>query len=126
MCGLMRIIRRRKTGEMREPQNGLDIVELVLRCEESFEIELEDWRLGQMRTVGDLYELICQQLDLPFGPQEPRPAKRPPIPLVIPPRGGWNRDTVWAKVVQICVDQLQIEPEEVIYSADFLKDLGVD
>jgi hypothetical protein len=54
---------------------GLDIVELVIECEEAFHIKLEDWRLGQMRTVGDLYELICEQLGLPFGPQEARPSK---------------------------------------------------
>jgi hypothetical protein len=105
---------------------GLDIVELVIRCEEAFKIELEDWRLGQMRTVGDLYELICEQLGLRFGPQEPSPTKTPPIPLVNIPLEGWNRETVWAKVVQICVDQLQVKPEEVVYFADFGEDLKAD
>ena len=75
---------------------GLDIVELVIKCEEVFKIELEDWRLEQMRTVGDLYELTCQQLELPFGPEEPRPTNMPPIPLVDVPPEGWNRETVWS------------------------------
>jgi acyl carrier protein len=52
---------------------GLDTVELVLRCEEEFHIQLEDWKLGQMRTAGDLFELICEQLQLPFGSHEPTP-----------------------------------------------------
>ncbi|HWW23200.1 MAG TPA: hypothetical protein VNY78_04815 [Edaphobacter sp.] len=105
---------------------GLDIVELVLRCEETFEIELEDWRLGQMRTVGDLYELICEQLGVPSGSLQPRPANRAAIPLAITPPEGWNRDTVWAKVVQMVVDQLQVGSEEVVYSADFGEDLKAD
>jgi len=105
---------------------GLDVVELVISCEEAFKIELEDWRLGQMRTVGDLYELICEQLKLPFGPQELRPTTTPPIPLVAVPPEGWNRETVWSKVVQICVDQLQVKPEEVAYFADFGEDLKAD
>jgi acyl carrier protein len=104
---------------------GLDIVELVIRCEETFKIELENWRLEQMRTVGDLYELICEQL-IPFGPQEPRPTNTSPAPLVAVPREGWNRETLWSKVVQICVDQLQVDPEDVVYYASFIDDLGAD
>ena len=105
---------------------GLDIVELVIRCEETFEIELEDWRLEQMHTVGDLYELICERLGLPFGPQQVRPVNGTIIPLATTPPGGWNRNTVWAKVVHVIVDQLQVEPAEVIYSANFVNDLGAD
>jgi hypothetical protein len=105
---------------------GLDVVELTMRCEETFHVELEDWRLGQMRTVGDLFELICEQLGLPFGPQEPRPTVPPQIPLGDVPSESWNRDTVWRKVVEICVDQLQVAPEEVVYFADFGEDLKAD
>jgi len=45
---------------------GLDVVELVMECERKFDISLEDWKLERMRTVGDLFELICEQLKLPF------------------------------------------------------------
>ncbi len=82
---------------------GLDVVEIVLQCEETFEIKLEDWRLEQMHTVGDLFELSCQQLGLPFGPQEPRPTTRAFIPLAISsqsPPEGWNRQSVWRRSLQ--------------------------
>ena len=46
---------------------GLDIVEVVMRCEETFDVRLEPIRLEQMRTVGDLFELVCEQLNLPGG-----------------------------------------------------------
>jgi hypothetical protein len=45
----------------------LDIVEVVMRCEEIFDVRLEPIRLDQMRTVGDLFELVCEQLNLPGG-----------------------------------------------------------
>jgi hypothetical protein len=50
---------------------GLDTVELMMRCEEVFEVSLEDWRLEHVRTVGDLYGLVCEQLQLA---PEPDPA----------------------------------------------------
>ena len=43
---------------------GLDTVELVMRCEEVFAIDLPDHKLSHIRTVGDLYVLICDELKL--------------------------------------------------------------
>ena len=91
---------------------GLDVVELVMQCEESFDVKLETDRLESMRTVGDLFELIRQQLNLPPASDAPRPASRMFIPTASPPK-QWTGDAVWFKLVQICVDQLQVEPEEV-------------
>ena len=68
---------------------GLDVVDIVLEAEESFDIDLEDWKLGQMRTVGDLFELVCEQLQLPFGNDAPRPTVVS-IPLSIAPAGDWR------------------------------------
>ena len=104
---------------------GLDVVELVMRCEESFDVKLETDRLESMRTVGDLFELIRERLNLPPASDAPRPASRMFIPVASPPE-QWTRDGVWFKLVQICVDQLQVEPEEVTYSATFVDDLGAD
>ena len=105
---------------------GLDVVELVLRCEEDFDVALENDRLEQVQTVGDLLELICEKLQLPSGSDEPRPAERIWIPRSAVPKDGWSRDTVWFKLVAICVDQLQVEPEEIKYFSSFLNDLGAD
>ena len=105
---------------------GLDIVEIVLRCEEEFDVQLEDWRLGQMRTVGDLFELICEQLKLQFGKDAPFPKTDISDPGLLSPVGDWTRDTVWSKVVSICVDQQQVDVSEVRYDSKFLEDLGVD
>jgi len=42
---------------------GLDVVELVLRVEETFGIDLPDDELQSVRTVGDLYQLVLSKLD---------------------------------------------------------------
>jgi len=105
---------------------GLDIVELVLECEKEFDVKLEDWRLERMKTVGDLFELICEQLQLPWGPDVPRPVGRTLMPRLGMSKEAWDRDAVWAKLVQIVTDQLQVGADEVRYFASFQNDLGAD
>jgi len=41
---------------------GLDTVEIVMRIEEEFAIDLPDAELEQVRTVGDLHELVLSKL----------------------------------------------------------------
>lgn len=50
---------------------GLDAVEIVPRCEELFSITLADDETAAVRTVDDLYRLICT---------ERNPTPRPPSP----------------------------------------------
>lgn len=42
---------------------GLDSVELVLRIEEEFSIELPDGEIMDTRTVGDLYRVVLSKLE---------------------------------------------------------------
>jgi acyl carrier protein len=42
---------------------GLDTVEIVLRIEETFGVDLPDDELGSVSTVGDLYKLLLSRLD---------------------------------------------------------------
>jgi hypothetical protein len=105
---------------------GLDIVEIVVECEKVFGVPLDDRELEQMRTVGELYELICEQLKLAFGPDAPRPREAEPFPRTTPPFDGWTRDTVWSKLVAICVDQLQVHRDDVLYRTNFVDDLGAN
>jgi acyl carrier protein len=105
---------------------GLDIVEVVMRCEENFNVPLEPARLEQMRTVGDLFELICEGLNLPREVATASPKDGAILPLTAMRSEGWSRHNVWIKLVEICVDQLQVEPAEVRYAASFVDDLGAD
>ena len=55
-------------GPTRYPEPmGLDAVEIVLRCEETFGIPIDDEQAGQIATVGQLFEHICAELHLPSG-----------------------------------------------------------
>jgi acyl carrier protein len=105
---------------------GLDVVEMFLRCEEDFAIALENDRLERMQTAGDLFELICEKLGLPFGSELPPPIGRQYVPRAGAPEAGWTRDTVWFRLVQIVIKQLQVAEEDVTYSARFLDDLSAD
>jgi hypothetical protein len=103
---------------------GLDIAEIVMRCEEVFDVHLESIRLEEMRTVGDLFELICEQLKLPQGPPPPSFTDAPRFSLGGIPRGGGTRERVWTTVIFICADQLQTRSDEIWYAARFVEDLG--
>lgn len=45
---------------------GLDFVELVMRTEEVFAVELPDDQCESIRTVGDLYRLVLEKLTLAY------------------------------------------------------------
>ncbi len=40
--------------------DSLDLVELVMQVEDALGVEIGDQELGDVRTVGDAVELICQ------------------------------------------------------------------
>lgn len=107
---------------------GLDTVELVMLCEEVFEVDLPDYKLNHVHTVGDLYTLICNELGL--GPCE-NPKTDTGFDRLL--RGPfnltaiqWNPEDVWATLVAVFVDQLSLKSEEVTYTARISEDLRVD
>jgi len=48
-----------KMNQAREPDMGLELVELVFIMEETFRIQIKDTDLEYMRTVGQMHECIC-------------------------------------------------------------------
>jgi hypothetical protein len=120
---------------------GLDAVEIVLRCEELFTITLADDQASAVRTVDDLYRLICTKLDVtPLIPpvtsaELPHITDKQKIflflrrhtPLPIPPEVlPWSGQTVWDTLVAIFVDQQGLDREEILPHARIATDLGVD
>jgi hypothetical protein len=120
---------------------GLDAVEIVLRTEELFVIEISDEEASAVRTVGDFYKLICTKLDVaPL--QSPVTSEELPVithrekiflflsrhtPLPAPDNVlPWSSQSVWDCLVAIFVDQMGLELKEVIYGARIAQDLGVD
>jgi hypothetical protein len=43
---------------------GLDAVEIILRAEELFAIEIQDEEAARVETVGQFYDLICSHLNI--------------------------------------------------------------
>ena len=120
---------------------GLDAVEIILRVEEFYSTSISDEEAAQVRTIGDLYRLVCSKLsvtplDAPqTSPELPRVTEfersfvilRKPIPL--PPPSNvlpWTPQSIWDCLVAIVADQLVVEANEVVYGARFVEDLGVD
>ncbi len=120
---------------------GLDAVEIVLRTEEVFTIEINDEEAAGVRTVGDFYTVICQKLGLtplrfpltssvlPKITQKDQqfwffykhtPLPRPPE--VLP----WAPQTVWDTLVAIFVDRMSLAPEEILFDARIAQDLRID
>src|SRR5580704_14926847 len=98
---------------------GLDVVELLMRTEEVFGISIDDFDAGQIRTVGDLYEAVCTQLNVSPSPNPDMStfalistSKNGPLSVHTP-------DEIWVKLIAIIADQLQINPEGIRYNSRF-------
>jgi acyl carrier protein len=119
---------------------GLDAVEIVLRTEELFGITLREDEGAAVRTVGDLYKLVCSKLNVSPLPSPVSSAKLPTIthkqktflflythtPLPAPPEVlPWSPQSVWDCVVAVVVDQQGVRPQMVTHSSLFIEDLGL-
>ena len=120
---------------------GLDAVEIVLRTEELFVININDGEAAAVRTVGEFYELICAKLGvsplrspltsevLPVITRREKVflflSRATPLPApedVLP----WSSQSVWDCLVAVFVDQQGLKPEKITYHARIAQDLGVD
>lgn len=120
---------------------GLDAVEIVLRVEDLFGIEISDDEAASVRTVGAFYELICAKLNLvplalPVTSKElPTVTQREKLflflvrhtPLPAPPQVlPWSAQSAWDCLVTLLVDQQGLKPEQIKYNATLVDDLGID
>jgi len=120
---------------------GLDAVEIILRAEELFAIDIDDEEAAKVETLGQFYELICSKLHIPPSRS---PVTSEELPVIThrekvflflshhtpfsAPAGAlpWSPQSVWDCVIAVFVDQLALRAEEVTYDARIAKDLGVD
>jgi acyl carrier protein len=108
---------------------GLDTVEIVLRTEEAFNIDLPDDECSRIITVGDLYRLVLAKLELPYVAAKEIEAGTKGRDLSrqgAPDRSSWASPDVWFTLKSIVVAQLQVGDENVKEEAAFLRDLGCD
>jgi acyl carrier protein len=104
---------------------GLDMVEVVMRVEEVFGINIPDGEAGLIDTVGDLYRLILKSLNIPYqspSDQGGRDRSRLPASSTL----SWAPGDVWVTLKAIIEDQLQLDPEDIREHASLSRDLGCD
>lgn len=115
---------------------GLDAVEIILRTEEVFCVDLPDDECAQVVAVRDLYALVLRKHGLPeqnpheieeLGVGQSRLRGRSHlIRLEIGTNEPWNPPDVWRTVVAIIQDQLQVDLHRITPNARFAYDLGCD
>lgn len=86
---------------------GLDFVELIISIEDAFDISIDDEEAENIVTVGDCHKFILKKI----GNREVK---------------SWSDKQVWEAMKNIIVSELGVKPEEVIPSAEFIKDLRID
>ena len=86
---------------------GLDTVELVIRTEEEFDIQIENSEAEQIITVNDLFECVAKKLSENS-------------------RLNVERDILLQQVIQIVSEQAGVDTEKIKPSSSFLDDLGMD
>jgi hypothetical protein len=120
---------------------GLDAVEIILRAEELFAVDIGDEEAAKVETVGQFYELICAKLHIP-PLQSPVTSEELPVithremvflflsrhtPLPAPAEAlPWSPQSVWDCVVAVFVDQQGLSSNDVTYHVRIANDLGVD
>lgn len=77
-----------------------------MAVEESFRLEISDAEAEKVLLVSDLHALVIQKL-----------RERGEVPIDA---------QVFARLRAIIVDQLGVKPEQVIPTARFIEDLGLD
>ena len=108
---------------------GLDLVEIVLESEEVFGISIPDDLAEQIRTVGDLYGTVCTQLRLPMPTTAPTKSGHSFLHSrlsSLPSASPLTYEDIWATIVALIAEQLQVENQEIRYDASFQNHLGCD
>lgn len=108
---------------------GLDLVELVMRTEEVFAIDLPDEECERVRTVGDLYRLVLDKLDLTYvsaSEVETEVLGRVAIVHSALKLTEWTTPDVWLTLKAVIHDQLGVKPSHIVETARFVDDLGCD
>jgi acyl carrier protein len=108
---------------------GLDLVELVMRTEEVFSVELPDDQCESIRTVGDLYRLVLEKLTLSYISSDEIETNS--IGMVRPLNKvqqliSWTTPDVWLTLRFVIHEELGIEADQITETATFLDDLGCD
>ena len=83
---------------------GLDMVEIIVKAENVFDINFYDYELAKIKTVGEFYELILEKTDNKTEKLEDL--------------------EVWNNLIKITAKILDVNENEINKSSKFIDDLG--
>jgi acyl carrier protein len=83
---------------------GLDIVELIMRVEEEFNIEIPDEDAEKLTTAGSIADYVAEKSGA----------------------DGDTHEVIWQRVKAVLVEAYGIPPEKVHPSARLVEDLKLD
>lgn len=90
---------------------GLDSVELVMECEDEFDIRMSDFDAQQIETVGQLQELCIRLVQEQVQSFDLSPARQ---------------EAIKEEVRKIVSEQLGKKMSKVVPEAHFVRDLKMD
>lgn len=85
---------------------GLDTVEIILSVEAEFNLKISDADAQKMQRVGSMHDFVVETLRNRGEPVD--------------------EADVWKRIVTIILDQLGVNPEDIIPSTRFVEDLKAD
>lgn len=94
---------------------GLDTVELVLACEEEFNLVISDGDAEKMQTPRHVIDYV-----------EKVTRERQAAATSSSTARQWTRETIAASVKRITIEQLGLREKDYREDADFIRDFGAD
>jgi len=95
---------------------GLESVELIMRVEEDFDIEIRDEEATELATVGQIYDCVLRKLGL----------NAPEHDTYLHPEKAWTEQKVWETLRAAVSDELSVDLALVTREAHIIFDLGAD
>ena len=89
---------------------GLDIVEMVMEVESVFGVEIPDAVAERLRTVGDLYDYVRDQV----------------APGGVPDGAGPYAGELWERYLDVVARETGVPRARLRPGASFVADLGLD
>jgi hypothetical protein len=96
---------------------ALDVIELIVRVEKAFAIDLSYDEFEDMRTVGDLYRLVLTELGLRYQSAAEIESQPRAYPSVIPPSTTlaslWTAASVWHVLKNTIVNRFYLDKSRI-------------
>jgi acyl carrier protein len=92
---------------------GMEVLGIVLRLEEVFDLEIPDEEVEKWQTVGDTYLYLLESLGLDLYDAPKQEADT------------WTPKSLWPVLQQVIVEELRVDADRVTLTTHYVDELGV-